>query len=56
MRQTASPRPAVPPALEVARKAPGAELFRGAGGHAEVLRTEVDFLHRHTTTAAPKKS
>ena len=46
----------VPAALEVARKAPGAELFRSAGGHydvyeggasfADVLRTEVDFLHR----------
>jgi hypothetical protein len=45
----------VPAALEVARKAPGAELFRSAGGHydvyeggasfADVLRTEVDFLH-----------
>jgi uncharacterized protein len=46
----------VPAALEVARKAPGAELFRSAGGHydvyeggasfADVLRTEVDFLHQ----------
>jgi fermentation-respiration switch protein FrsA (DUF1100 family) len=52
----------VPAALKVARKAPGAELFRSTGGHydvyeggagfADVLRTEVDFLHRHTTTAA----
>jgi len=48
-------------ALEVARKAPGAELFRSKGGHydvyeggasfADVLRVEVDFLHRHATTA-----
>jgi len=53
-------------ALEVARKAPGAELFRSAGGHydvceggaafAEVVRTEVDFLHRHATTAAQRAS
>src|SRR5258705_5671473 len=52
----------VPAALEVARKAPGAELFRSAGGHYDVyeggagfddvLRTEVDFLHRHARTAA----
>src|SRR5882757_5334436 len=52
----------VPAALEVARKAPGAELFRSAGGHydvyeggagfTDVLRTEVDFLHRHATTAS----
>jgi uncharacterized protein len=52
----------VPAALEVARKAPGAELFRSVGGHydvyqggasfADVLRTEVDFLHRHVKTAA----
>ncbi|HEX3828189.1 MAG TPA: alpha/beta fold hydrolase [Sporichthyaceae bacterium] len=51
-----------PAALEVARRAPGAELFRSAGGHydvyeggagfADVLRTEVDFLHRHATTAS----
>jgi len=50
----------VPAALEVARKAPGAQLFRSAGGHydvyeggagfADVLRTEVDFLHRHART------
>ena len=48
--------------LLVPRKAPGAELFRSAGGHyddyeggagfADVLRTEVDFLHRHAKTAA----
>ena len=54
----------VPAALEVARKAPGAELFRSAGGHydvyeggasfADVLRTEVEFLHRHVKTAAQK--
>jgi hypothetical protein len=51
----------VPAALEVASKAPGAELFRSTGGHydvyegagfADVLRTEVDFLHRHAKTAA----
>jgi hypothetical protein len=52
----------VPAALEVAIKAPGAELFRSTGGHydvyeggagfADVLRTEVDFLHRHAKTAA----
>lgn len=50
----------VPAALEVARKAPGAQLFRSAGGHydvyeggagfADVLHTEVDFLHRHAKT------
>jgi fermentation-respiration switch protein FrsA (DUF1100 family) len=54
----------VPSALEVARRAPGAELFRSGGGHydvyeggasfADVLRTEVDFLHRHAKTAAQK--
>ena len=54
----------VPAALEVARRAPGAELFRSAGGHydvyeggagfADVLQTEVDFLHRHAKTAAQK--
>jgi fermentation-respiration switch protein FrsA (DUF1100 family) len=56
----------VPAALEVARKAPGAELFRSAGGHydvyeggagfADVLRTEVEFLHRHAKTAAAAAS
>ena len=56
----------VPAALEVARMAPGAELFRSGGGHydvykggasfTEVLRTEVDFLHRHAKTAAAKAS
>jgi uncharacterized protein len=56
----------VPAALEVARKAPGAELFRSAGGHydvyeggasfADVMRKEVDFLHRHVKTAAQKLS
>src|SRR5438445_661879 len=56
----------VPAALEVARRAPGAELFRSAGGHydvyeggarfADVLRTEVDFLHRHAKTAAQNVS
>jgi fermentation-respiration switch protein FrsA (DUF1100 family) len=56
----------VPAALKVARRAPGAELFRSAGGHydvyeggasfADVLRTEVDFLHRHAKTAAEKAS
>jgi fermentation-respiration switch protein FrsA (DUF1100 family) len=54
----------VPAALEVARRAPRAELFRSAGGHydvyeggagfADVLRTEVEFLHRHAGTAAKK--
>ena len=54
----------VPAALEVARKAPGAELFRSKGGHydvyeggaafADVLRVEVDFLHRHATTAGDR--
>ena len=54
----------VPAALKVARKAPRGELFRSAGGHydvyeggagyADVLRTEVDFLHRHTKTTALK--
>jgi pimeloyl-ACP methyl ester carboxylesterase len=56
----------VPAALEVARRAPGAELFRSGGGHydvyeggasfADVLRTEVDFLHRHAKTAAQNAS
>ena len=56
----------VPPALDVARRAPRAELFRSGGGHydvyeggasfADVLRTEVDFLHRHAKTAAQKAS
>jgi fermentation-respiration switch protein FrsA (DUF1100 family) len=56
----------VPAALEVARRAPGAELFRSVGGHydvyeggagfADVLRTEVDFLHRHAKTATQKVS
>jgi pimeloyl-ACP methyl ester carboxylesterase len=56
----------VPAALAVARRAPGAELFRSAGGHydvyegvasfADVLRTKVDFLHRHAKTAAQKVS
>ncbi|WP_160109488.1 alpha/beta hydrolase [Pseudomonas izuensis] len=54
----------VPAALEVARRAPRAELFRSAGGHydvyeggagfADVLRTEVEFLHRHAGTSAKK--
>jgi uncharacterized protein len=54
----------VPAALEVARRAPRAELFRSAGGHydvyeggagfADVLRTEVDFLHRHAKTAVER--
>src|SRR6266436_2628395 len=54
----------VPAALETARKAPGSELFRSAGGHydvyeggagfADVLRTEVDFLHRHAKTAVQR--
>ena len=53
----------VPAALEVARRAPGAELFRSRDRHydvyegrasfADVLRTEIDFLHRHAK-AAPK--
>ena len=48
----------VPAALKVARLAPRAELFRSSGGHYDVyeggaafddvLRTEVEFLHRHT--------
>jgi pimeloyl-ACP methyl ester carboxylesterase len=54
----------VPAALEVARRAPGAELFRSGGGHydvyeggasfADVLRTEIDFLHRHAKVATRK--
>jgi hypothetical protein len=50
----------VPAALEVARMAPWAELFRSAGGRydvyegvagfADVLRTEVDFLRCHAKT------
>jgi len=56
----------VPAALEVARKAPGAELFRSVGGHydvykggasfTDVLRTEVDFLRRHVKTTTQKLS
>jgi uncharacterized protein len=56
----------VPAALKVARRAPEAELFRSAGGHydvyeggasfADVLRTEIDFLHRHAKTAAQRVS
>src|SRR5258705_533574 len=56
----------VPAALETARKAPGAELFRSVGGHydvyeggagfADVIRPEADFLHRHAKTAAQKLS
>src|ERR1700692_2563200 len=52
----------VPAALEVARRAPGAELFRSGGGHydvyegganfADVLRPEVDFLHRRAQVAS----
>jgi fermentation-respiration switch protein FrsA (DUF1100 family) len=52
----------VPAALKVARKAPGDQLFRSTGGHydvyeggagfADVLRTEIDFLHRHAKTHA----
>ena len=51
----------VPAAIKVARREPGAELFRSAGGHydvyeggasfADVLRTEINFLHRHAKTA-----
>jgi pimeloyl-ACP methyl ester carboxylesterase len=47
----------VPPALRVAEKAPGAELYRSRGGHYDVydggedhdnvLRVEVEFLRRH---------
>jgi fermentation-respiration switch protein FrsA (DUF1100 family) len=49
----------VPAALTVARRAPGAELLRSAGGHydvyeggaafSETLRAEVEFLHRRTS-------
>jgi hypothetical protein len=49
------------PALRVADKAPRAELYRSHGGHYDVyeggkdhdnvLRTEVEFLHRHVTTS-----
>jgi alpha-beta hydrolase superfamily lysophospholipase len=56
----------VPAALDVANKAPGAELFRSRGGHydvyeggasfTDVLRTEIDFLRRHAKTAAQKAS
>ena len=55
----------VPAALKVARKAPRAELFRSAGGHydvyeggagfADVLRTQVEFLHRHFGAIVEKK-
>jgi len=58
-RSTIAP---VPAALEVARKAPGAELFRSAGGHYDVyeggashaddLRVELEFLRRHVKTLA----
>ena len=50
----------VPAALKVARKAPGAKLFRSVGGHydvyeggaahSDVLRVELEFLHRHAKT------
>jgi dienelactone hydrolase len=53
----------VGPALRVAAKAPDAELYRSRGGHYDVyeggqdhdnvLRVEVEFLHRHAKTAAP---
>ena len=56
----------VPAALEVARKAPGAQLFRSVGGHydvyeggagfADVMRTEVDFLHRHAKMPPERQS
>ena len=56
----------VPAALEVARKAPGAELFRSTGGHydvyeggagfADVMRAEVDFLHRHAKTQLEREA
>jgi hypothetical protein len=43
----------VPAALEVARKAPGAELFRSAGGHYDVSRPSKHPAHRalHRTVA-----
>ena len=63
-RQTVS-RPSRPRSKSPARHQ-GPEGFRGAGGHydvyeggasfADVLRTEVDFLHRHVKTAAQKLS
>src|SRR5689334_16986768 len=64
LRRCARAERTVPAALEVARRAPGAELFRSAGGHydvyeggtsfADVLRTEIAFLHRHAKAATPK--
>lgn len=56
----------VPAALEVACKAPGTQLFRSAGGHcdvyeggagfADVMRTEVDFLHLHAKTQSKREA
>jgi hypothetical protein len=54
------------PALRVAEKAPRAALYRGRGGHYDVyeggkdhdyvLRTEVEFLHRHLGPSRPQLS
>jgi len=51
------------PALRVAEQAPRGELHRSHGGHYDVyeggksfddvLRVELEFLHRHATTLAP---
>jgi hypothetical protein len=52
----------VAPALHVADRAPRADLYRSRGGHFDVyeggadfdnvLRVEVEFLHRHARIAA----
>jgi pimeloyl-ACP methyl ester carboxylesterase len=59
-RDTIAP---VRPALRVAKKAPQGELHRSRGGHYDVyqggesfddvLRVELEFLHRHAKTPAP---
>ena len=53
----------VGPAIRLTEKAPLGELYRSRGGHYdvyqggmsfdEVLRVELDFLHRHAKTSAP---
>ena len=53
----------VDPAVRVTQEAPRGELYRSRGGHYdvyqggrsfdEVLRVEVEFLHRHAKTPAP---
>jgi len=51
----------VDPAVRVTQEAPRGELYRSPGGDVyqagrsfdEVLRVEVEFLHRHAKTPAP---